>query len=471
MTTPRSRCRCLFAAFFLLGVSLACAAELPYDRSALARLSKLDNGAALSLAGFPGGPTHRATIRFERVEVFAKDAHVFVETATGRKELPHSDRLFFRGYSADGSTRVALALTRDGKFAQGNGSGPEGRFALRAAQGRSGSGLLDAQPLAASNGAKYDFTCANEGTQFDMQAAISAAVAGTAARNPAAPSAIEAHALRFATVAVDTDLLFMSRLFANNTTNATNWIAGMFNTMNLMYERDLLVQLQVGTTILRTGGVDPYASLTPGASTTQLDLFGSYWKTNGAAVSRSFAVLLSGVIDSTEFGCSSSGIAWINSYCNKGTTQQTHTVGSYSVNQVCTSIAIDPDGSFDALLVGHELGHNFGAFHTHCTNASSGAVSGTNTIDQCLSGESVSIGGNVTACYSGATSCPASGPGAPAGTIMSYCNQLGNGCGPDNQNVLQFHPAHVEKVLLPDILAAPAGCLNSTDDVFYSSFE
>ena len=43
--------------------------------------------------------------------------------------------------------------------------------------------------------------------------------------------------------------------------------------------------------------------------------------------------------------------------------------------------------------------------------------------------------------HSGATSCPASGPGAPAGTIMSYCNQLQ--CGPTGQNVLQFHPTQV----------------------------
>ena len=73
--------------------------------------------------------------------------------------------------------------------------------------------------------------------------------------------------------------------------------------------------------------------------------------------------------------------------------------------------------SLSALIVGHELGHNFGAWHTHCTNvATGGAPTGTNTIDKCFK----RTGG----CYQGATSCPTSGPGAPAGTIMSYCNQL-----------------------------------------------
>jgi hypothetical protein len=45
------------------------------------------------------------------------------------------------------------------------------------------------------------------------------------------------------------------------------------------------------------------------------------------------------------------------------------------------------------------------------------------------------------------------------------------GLRPDQQNVLQFHPTHITKVLLPDINASPAGCLNSTDDIFFSGFE
>ena len=52
---------------------------------------------------------------------------------------------------------------------------------------------------------------------------------------------------------------------------------------------------------------------------------------------------------------------------------------------------------------------------------------------------------------------------------MSYCNFPG--CGPTGQNVLQFHPTHITKVLLPDITAAPAGCLNKTDDIFYDGFQ
>jgi hypothetical protein len=269
-----------------------------------------------------------------------------------------------------------------------------------------------------------------------------------------------------ATIAIDTDSLFMSRLFSNNVTSATNWIASMFNTMNIMYETDLNVQLLIGTTFLRTvSSTDPYTGLgqnTP-SNTADLNLFGGYWRNNESSVPRSFAALLSGAISSTSNSCSAAGIAWVDQYCQKGYGSGGTTYGSYSVNKVCTSINIDPNGAFNARIVGHELGHNFGADHTHCTNINNGSSpASTNTIDQCYNQES----GN--GCYAGATSCPASGPGAPAGTIMSYCNIKGCGSG---QNVLQFHPTQIDDVLLPRIAANTPGCLVGNDTIFRNGFE
>jgi hypothetical protein len=117
---------------------------------------------------------------------------------------------------------------------------------------------------------------------------------------------------------------------------------------------------------------------------------------------------------------------------------------------------------YSALIVAHELGHNFGAHHTHCTNvATGGAPTGTDPIDRCRSGES--------GCYAGPTSCPASGPGAPAGTIMSYCNNIE--CGPDGQNVLQFHPTHIGVLSVLVAQNTPSCLVVGSDVIFEDGFE
>lgn len=242
----------------------------------------------------------------------------------------------------------------------------------------------------------------------------------------------------------------MSVRFGNDTTAATNWIADLFATMNVMYENDLDVQLVQGTTYLRTGS-DPYTQNDSPASQADLTEFGSYWQAHYAAVPRAFAMLLSGKSSS---GNSASGIAWINAYCHSQSQG-----GSYSVNQIFTNAQVGV--AFSARIVGHELGHNFGAYHTHCTNiATGGAPTASNTIDQCYRAES--------GCYSGAVSCPVAGPGHPLGTLMSYCNTgapNGANCG---QNVLQFHPTQVGTLSALVAQHTPS-CLSASADLIFAN--
>jgi len=224
--------------------------------------------------------------------------------------------------------------------------------------------------------------------------------------------------------------------------------------MNVMYVRDLNVMLQQGTTIFRTGATPYTIALNAAANGTDLNNFGNYWQANHAAVDRDFTMLLSGQMTG---GFSASGIAWINSYCNKNGNG-----GSYSVNKVFTSSQVGVDLS--ARIVGHELGHNFGAAHTHCTSAANGATwpVSSNTIDVCYKGESGS------GCYGGAVSCPTAGPGHPLGSLMSYCNTSapnGAACG---QNVLQFHPTQIT-TLMGYIASHTPACLSATADVIFKN--
>ena len=441
----------LFFAAMLLGASasaIAAPTTLTLDQSTLSQLGSLDVGATLVLDEFPDGFGGHARVTFKRIDVYAPDARIVVVDKDGEHALPRSTRIGLIGASDGGDVRASLSFDAHVRNVSGTGSSPSGAFAI-SAEHDAGALRLRSRPLddTLPAGVKPQIVESDDAlpTGRPQPSALEISLAG------AAPTG----AVRSAVVAVDTDNEFMSLRFGNDMSAATNWIADLFVSMNVMYQRDLGVALLQGTTYLRTAA-DPYSQSATPADENDLNEFGAYWQAHLAAVPRSFAMLLSG---KAEDGNHASGIAWINSYC-----QTAGHGGSYSVSQVFTNHNVNV--SYSALIVGHELGHNFGAFHTHCTNASTGgAPTGTNTIDRCASGESYLSG----ACYSGPTSCPTSGPGAPAGTIMSYCNT--RSCGPEGQNVPQFHPTQIG-VLNALIGQNTPSCLAvGADHIFGGGFE
>lgn len=436
--------RFFLAALIVAAVPAAAATNsLALSRSQLDQLSSLQPGSSIVLDGFPDGRGSATSVRFERVEIYAPGARVMVVDASGEHEVPRSQRIHLLGADAHGTLRASLAFDPGFEHVTGVASTASGTFAIGAQRDDLGAHVqVVAMEETLPPGVVPEMIAGDDALPSG-DAAPSALAIAVAAAAPATP--------RGAVVAIDTDTQFMTKRFGGNASAATSWIADLFAAMNVMYQRDLNVTLQQGTTYLRTA-TDPYSVTDSPADGTNLSEFGNYWQANYTAISRSFAALLSGKSSS---GNSASGIAWINSYCHSSSQG-----GSYSVTQVFTNPQLGI--SYSALIVGHELGHNFGAAHTHCTDVNTGAYNvATNTIDKCYSTESN--------CYSGASSCPTSGPGAPAGTVMSYCNI--KSCGSGSQNVLQFHPAQ-----LPPLVALVAqntpSCLSANEDLlFRNGFE
>ncbi len=432
------------------GAAQAAPGTVALDAATLGRLARLPAGSSLDMVGFPAGPGVVSDMTFRRLDVYAPGARIIVVDAAGEHEIPRSQRIHLLGYSRDGTARVGLSFDPDLKREPyGAGSGPAGAFVLRAESTADGWQFhAISSESALPPGVTLDYP-ANEDSLPDPDAAPQPLEHLLDGQTPAG-------VLRNAVVAIDTDTTFMSARFGGNTAQATAWIADLFAQMNVMYERDLDVHLQQGTTFLRTAS-DPYANADTSATSAQLNEFGTYWQNNyssgGGAVSRSFAALLSG---NSSSGNSSSGIAWVNSYCRTASSG-----GSYSVTQIFTNPNLGV--SYTAFIAGHELGHNFGAKHTHCSDATTGASSSTNTIDQCYRAES--------GCYSGAVSCPVSGPGAPKGTVMSYCHigaPNGANCG---QNVQQFHPTHVTQLRALVAANTPTCLTLATDVIFANGFQ
>ncbi|HKV06866.1 MAG TPA: M12 family metallo-peptidase [Thermoanaerobaculia bacterium] len=412
------------------------------DPAVTSALLELEPEGTLAVESWPVAPGVRQDVELVRFDVYAPDARI-VKIEGGRAvELPRSRLAFFQGRSGeDPETRLIVTVDPDTRLLEGMAFTPEGvRELLPRGKSQGSYVVATAEALQPESG-EPTWTC---GHQSNGLAALSAPVE----LGPETAKAITS--LHTATIAVDTDNELMNLKFGNNATAATNYIANLIARMSIMYERDLLIRLVQGFTILRPSTTtDPYnQSGTGGADGAKLNEFTSYWSSGCggqcANVSRALAMMLSGKQASST---SASGIAWVGGLCSTGS--------GYSFTQVF-KFAQDTSAN-DSSIVGHELGHNFGSDHTHCYSP---------PIDTCYNAES--------GCYSGGTtSCPASftynGVTAITGTAMSYCNRIG-GC--SRKEV--FHPQTVA-ILAPIIQARVNTCIFpltvASSGIFGNGFE
>ena len=145
------------------------------------------------------------------------------------------------------------------------------------------------------------------------------------------------------------------------------------------------------------------------------------------------------------------GIAWVGALCQGG---WNGTNGFGVTTGLNTSLVYSyPENtpySYNLSYLGHEIGHNFGASHTH--NCGWNADASLNF-----------PGGAIDACADVEGSCasPQDPPNEvwqqSSGTIMSYCDLGSVGI------TLEFHPIVENQALIPGINSA--NCLNSCDDI------
>lgn len=444
MPTTRIGFGSALALFLALGSASATAAqtepaitvERQLDATTLTRLRALapDQEARITLhrddSASAGGDWN-----LRRLEVYAPDAQLWVATARGLEPMPRSNLVHFVGVRA--GERLSLSLAPGLSHGEGLLLGEEGSFRLdvtpRADGGLTLSGISTEAALPDGSLPEADCLGGLEGDASWRKALT--LHAPTAAATPKV-------ATRKVTLAIDTDNELLQQKFSNNTTSAGNYMAALVAGMSAIYEMEpgaggAKIKLEIGSQILRPSTItDPYPSEVGSDTLDQLNEFGLYWKNNYpyASYPRAFALMISG---KSAAPYSANGIAWLvsgNDYCAAtGTNYGGQIYGHYSVNRVykyAGATAAD-----DVSLVAHELGHNFGLSHTHCTNTSGAFPSAVSTLDRCFSGES--------GCYTGTTSCPTSpAPGAPKGTLMSYCHM--NGCGQPNASII--HPVQVTTI-------------------------
>ncbi|MDL2718228.1 MAG: M12 family metallo-peptidase, partial [Acidobacteriota bacterium] len=403
---------------------------LAFDGRLAPALASLAAGERLAVDAWPVAPGVSRTMILTRTEVYAPDARIVAIGKDGEVAVPRSTWAFFQGRDAAGSARVAIALDPATGALRGLSSSERGLHELLPPDTWTGGRhRLAASETRDADGSPRTWKCSEE----DLPLAPSGPPAsGAGAREALAVRTPLAAFTKYAVVAIDTDNEFMSLKFSDNTTNATNYIANLFNLMNLIYERDVQLHLLQGYTILRLSSTtDPYTvNSGSNASGSELNEFSNYWGSRYGGVKRMLAAMLSGKQPTTN---SASGVAWIGGLCSTGF--------GYSFNKILRNPG--DTSSFDVLITAHEMGHNFGSPHTHCYSPPA---------DNCYN-----AGGG--GCYSGPQSCPGVVPYngyTSNGTLMSYCHLISCAGGA----TLVFHPRSLGEYMNSNIAAASSCIFN-----------
>ena len=222
--------------------------------------------------------------------------------------------------------------------------------------------------------------------------------AGTSAGSGSLAGAVGIGACQRVRLAIETDEELLG-IFGGDRQATVGYIATLVAASSYVYSRDLNTALVVS--YLRFWEMeDPWVQTSTGD---QLYEYQAYWESNDEDISRDLGHFLSG----RGLG---GGVAWLGVMCN-----ETYNYGlSANLNgSFPYPLENNSDQNWDPMVFMHELGHNFGAPHTHDLSPAP---------DNCAGGD----------CSIGAF-----------GTIMSYCHTCPGGLA----NVrMEFTPQNITNI-------------------------
>ncbi len=244
-------------------------------------------------------------------------------------------------------------------------------------------------------------------------------------------------------IAIDAEYSYF-KLMGNDSLVAARYIASVMSHVSYIYEEYLNVRITVPYVIIRTTEAsDPYIKNNKKTFTEKLYYMITLWSTlpNNSALVCLFCSLRSTQDGSATAGISCGGVPGTGSLCNAIDKR------GYSVFGIEGSYTYpNYNYTWDVSVAAHEIGHNFGAPHTHSCYYK------PNMIDTCVTKTKPLAVGD--ACLDG-DYIPR------LGTIMSYCH-VGN----ETHSVdLSFHPreiGHMRKA------AYSAFCIKDITDPFIS---
>jgi hypothetical protein len=368
-------------------------AHFSLSREALAqRAQQVPVGGRFRLVGVPV-EARTVALALERFEVFSPGARIEVHGPGGTRLAPLPQRAWFRGtVVGEPESMVFVAV------------GPDSVFGLINSRERLHTiGTEEAAPsLNETLVVRALDESAVQKRSKSWKCGLEDLPAGVPGGSGTMPSIFDesiqlldapASAQYSIKVAVETDYELYA-LFG--TVDATaSYIGDLFGAISTVYNTGLATTLRINSVSLWTGGAasDPWTASTSGDALNQLV---SWWGANRPQ--SSYPRAIAHFLSAKSLG---GGVAYLGVLCNSsfGYGVSGNMEGSY------------PQPSYvawDAMVVAHEIGHNFNSPHTHCY---------VPEVDRCY--------GSASGCYIGTASLPAGGKGS----IMSYCHTLSGGMG------------------------------------------
>ncbi len=363
------------------------------------KLAGLKSAHSVTMRAFPLTDSAQVDLNLKRIHVFAPGARIVAVGPGGERRLPLPEVTAFSGTIAgQPDSSVFLAFTPRGA----NGWVRNAEATYLVSSGRMSrqsvtifnpdiapAGSVDAEP----------FLCEADQVPGPQLPPV-------APQDRPAPRGLPACSR--AIVAVETDYEY-TQLFDGDATLAAEYVATLFAGVTSIYERDVDVKLQVGYVRLWETPDDPWdqTTLQP-----QLFQFQNYWNANMGGIERHVAHMLSG----RSLG---GGIAFRPGLCQ---TSYNYSLGSHLTGYFPYPVINNSFQNWDPMVVAHEIGHNFGAPHTHCMTPPIDTCAGTNY------------------------DCPNPRLCTNAGTIMSYCHLCLNGV----KNIrMEFHQRTIDEAIMP----------------------
>jgi hypothetical protein len=340
---------------------------------------------AMSVADFPIGLGETGTLQLEaRASVFDGETHAYKVVGGKRIEvaLPAS-RTYAGTIRGEEGSRVLVISTGDEMFASiERGSG----IMLQISPATTKKNTLVLQDN--THGQSSSFRCGFENLPDAHEPMPKASI-----QRDSKGSVLQATDLREALVAIETDRFLWTRM-GKDEAKIIRYLYTIFATVSWIYEREVNVTFALGDMIIHTDAdPDPYTENANGDIGALLGEFSSYWRANYGTVKRNLAVLFT-VPGVTDVG----GIAYLSTLC---------TVRGFAACGIRTNSVLPTQGyQWDAFVTAHEIGHVFGAKHTH-------ACDWNPPLDSCVSTTGSIPTGD--ACWNGT-------PKPNKGSIMSYCH-------------------------------------------------